>query len=74
MPFFYATRTQQVARNVTEQQLLKFPSRAARDNYCTFKCATSLTAREADKLHIINLWRTHYDHAVGVFRVASCVA
>lgn len=70
---FYATRTQQVARNVQEHQLLKFYTRAQRDGFVDNIGGTALAAKEANKLMIADVWRTHTDPQAGVFFAARYI-
>lgn len=71
MASFYATRTQQIASNVQQHQLLKFDSRANRDIYCEQEGASIITAREAGKLTIADVWRTYRSQDAGcVFHAA----
>ena len=72
---YYATRTQQIAVNVQEHQLLKFGSKAERDGYCQFKDAVAITAAAARKLMIADVWRSVRSvEANCVFHVARYVA
>lgn len=54
---YYATRTQSVAANVQENQLMKFGSRKDRDNYCAHEDAQPISAADAGKLTIADVWR-----------------
>lgn len=70
---YYATRTQQIAANVQEHQLLKFDSKASRDGYCRHESAQPIAAANAHKLMIADVWRT-YQGAGCVFHAARYVA
>lgn len=65
---FYATRTQQIAA-VTEHQLLKFSSKASRDTFVREIAGTAIIAKEANRLMIADVWRTHQGYGM-IFHVA----
>lgn len=69
---YYATRAQQIANNVQEHQLLKFETKAARDNYCQNEAATPIVAAQANKLMIADVWRG-YRGVECVFHVARYI-
>lgn len=69
---YYATRTQQIAKNVQEHQLLKFGTKIARDNYCRSEAATPIVAAQAHKLMIADVWRG-YRGAECVFHAAQYI-
>ena len=54
---YYATRTQQIAKNAQEHQLLKFETKTARDSYCLNEDASPIAAAQANKLMIADVWR-----------------
>ena len=71
MARYYATRTQTIARNVTEHQLLSFPSQRARDRFVDLVGGNTVPARDAKKLYIADVWRTCVsEEADCVFSVA----
>ena len=55
---FYAIRTVQIAREVSETQLLSFYTRKQRDEYVTFEGGESITARQKKGLMIIGVGHT----------------
>ena len=69
---FYATRTQQIAVNVSEHQLLKFSGKASRDNFVREIGGSAITAKEANKLMIADVWRTHQGYGM-IFHVARYI-
>lgn len=69
---YYATRTQQISKNVQEHQLLKFETKTARDSYCQNEAATPIAAAQANKLMIADVWRG-YRGAECVFHAARYI-
>ena len=69
---FYATRTQQIAVNVSEHQLLKFSSKASRDTFVREIGGSAITAKEANTLMIADVWRTHQGYGM-IFHVARYI-
>ena len=69
---YYATRTQKIANNAQEHQLLKFGTKTARDNYCRSETASPIGAAQAKKLMIADVWRG-YRGAECVFHAARYI-
>ena len=64
---YYATRTQVIADNHAEHQLLKFYTRAHRDTYVREIGGAAITAREAGKLMLADIARAHSGYGMIFF-------
>ena len=70
---FYATRAQQITNTLQEHQLMKFYAKADRDNFVLNLAGAQISAKEAHKLCIADVWQTHSADCVGVFFMARYV-